>query len=299
MFDLGALLSGLSRGMGQYSDIQFAEELLRGREQRKFSQQQQLAQQAFDRRKELELLLQDRGLEADSISSDWEARNAALLERLSAPGVEREQRLTKKYGEAGEVGEPLSPMDEAKINRENATINRENATAEYYRRRPTVPAGDKPDEGPLTKSQLGSESLKRGEEYAVSRLQEKIVSAMREESIGSKVGQNRPGMFKFGDITEEEAEQGFDFDDIADSITEPQNNATKEASREFWFAQHPEWRAEFERDRLQGQLSFLTEMAGLTSSASGYAGAARALTDEARVVQPEELPPLDEFFLTK
>ena len=49
-FDLGALISGLSGGIGNYSQIQFAEQLMREKEQREFARKQQLAEQDFARR---------------------------------------------------------------------------------------------------------------------------------------------------------------------------------------------------------------------------------------------------------
>src|SRR5210317_37678 len=71
-FDLGALLTGLSGGMGKYADIQFAERLQREAEQRKiaaeqraFERQRLLAGEAFDRQKQLQDLLVDRNVESE------------------------------------------------------------------------------------------------------------------------------------------------------------------------------------------------------------------------------------------
>ena len=58
-FDLGALITGLSQGLGRHSDIQFAEKLRQAAEGRAFDEKRQLAGEGFEREKELRLFIDE------------------------------------------------------------------------------------------------------------------------------------------------------------------------------------------------------------------------------------------------
>jgi hypothetical protein len=127
MLDLGALLSGLSRGMGQYSDIQFAERLQREAEARKFAQQRQLAQEAFDRRKELEMILADRkwdrSMRDKAYFQRWDDVAAQGAARAEEGGAERIARIMQGYGKPYDLDEEYK----------RSQIDANEALAEYRR----------------------------------------------------------------------------------------------------------------------------------------------------------------------
>jgi hypothetical protein len=143
--------------MGQYSDIQFAEELLRGREQRKFSQQQQLAQQAFDRRKELEMLLADkewdRSMRDKAYFQRWDDVEAEGKAKEDAGGAKLAAKIMRDYGKPYDLDEEYK----------QSQIDKNNATTEYYRGRPTGVGGTSQD-GVWSDAQINSRYMaRRGE----------------------------------------------------------------------------------------------------------------------------------------
>ena len=97
-FDLGSLLgvagagaSGAARGLGNYSQIQFAERLRQLAQQQQFDQRRQLAEEGFGREKELRLLLaelsREAGLESEQRALTGQAEQALGAARgMGLPG---------------------------------------------------------------------------------------------------------------------------------------------------------------------------------------------------------------------
>ena len=82
--DLSALFGGISRGLGSATDIQLAEHLRQIASQEQFGQRQQLASEAFDRDKELRIMLDGlmAGREEDRFTRQAELRGSERAEDM-------------------------------------------------------------------------------------------------------------------------------------------------------------------------------------------------------------------------
>lgn len=94
-FDLSQLLgvlgdasSGAAQGLGNYSSIQFAEQLRQAAEQREFQQRQQLAGENFEREKALRLMIAELSREGDRDALEGQAQQAlGAADVLGVPGT--------------------------------------------------------------------------------------------------------------------------------------------------------------------------------------------------------------------